>query len=83
VDIALSLPDNIVKEAEETAHYLGISSSTLYLNALVEFLDKNNRKKITEKLNEVYATDDYYKELEPFAHAGLESIREIIKDDSW
>jgi hypothetical protein len=48
----------------------------------LEYLEKNNRKKITEKLNEVY-TDDYYKEFEPIEHAGLESIREITKNDTW
>jgi hypothetical protein len=43
---------------------------------------KNNRGKITEKLNEAY-DDDYYGEFEPIARAGLESIREATKDDSW
>jgi hypothetical protein len=41
---------------------------------------KNNRGKITEKLNEVY-DDDYYEEFEPIARAGLESIREATKND--
>jgi hypothetical protein len=45
-------------------------------------LEKNNRKKITEKLNEIY-NDDYYKEFKLIEHAGLESIREITKNDTW
>jgi metal-responsive CopG/Arc/MetJ family transcriptional regulator len=79
---AISLPDQVFYEAEETARYMGIPRSKLYLNALLEYLEKNNRKKITEKLNEVY-TDDYYKEFKLIENAGLESIRELTKNDTW
>jgi metal-responsive CopG/Arc/MetJ family transcriptional regulator len=79
---AISLPDQVFYAAEEAARYMGISRSKLYLNALLEYLEKNNRKKITEKLNEVY-TDDYYREFEPIEYAGLESIRELTKNDTW
>jgi metal-responsive CopG/Arc/MetJ family transcriptional regulator len=79
---AISLPDQIFYEAEETARYMGIPRSKLYLNALMEYLQKNNRKNITEKLNEVY-TGDYYKEFESIANAGLESIRDMTKHDTW
>jgi hypothetical protein len=79
---AISLPDQVFYEAEKTAHYMGIPRSKLYLNALLEYLEKNNRKKITEKLNEVY-DDDYYKEFKQIEYAGLESIREITKNDTW
>jgi metal-responsive CopG/Arc/MetJ family transcriptional regulator len=79
---AISLPDRVYFEAEETAQNLGISRSALYLNALSEYLKKNNRKNITQKLNEVY-NDDYYKEFEPIANAALESIREVTKNDTW
>ncbi|WP_461257179.1 ChpI protein [Treponema sp. R80B11-R83G3] len=79
---AISLPDTVYYAAEETAQYLGISRSALYLNALKEYLKKNNRKNITQKLNEVY-NDDYYKEFEPISNAALESIRELTKNDTW
>jgi metal-responsive CopG/Arc/MetJ family transcriptional regulator len=79
---AVSLPDVIYFEAEETAQNLGISRSALYLNALKEYLKKNNRKNITQKLNEVY-NDDYYKEFEPISNVALESIRELTKNDTW
>jgi len=78
---AVSLPDVVYFEAEETAQNLGISRSALYLNALKEYLKKNNRKNITQKLNEVY-NDDYYKEFEPLSNAALESIRELTKNDA-
>jgi metal-responsive CopG/Arc/MetJ family transcriptional regulator len=79
---AISLPDKVYYEAEETAHDMGIPRSALYVNALVEYLQKYNRKNITQKLNEVYA-DEYYKEFEPMADAGLESLRELTKNDQW
>jgi metal-responsive CopG/Arc/MetJ family transcriptional regulator len=79
---AISLPDHVFYAAEETARYMGIPRSKLYLTALREYLAKNDRKKITEKLNAVY-NDDYYKEFEQIEHAGLESIREITKNDTW
>ena len=78
---AISLPDAVYFEAEKAAQYLGISRSALYLNALTEYLKKNNRKNITQKLNEVY-NDDYYKEFEPISNAALESIRELTKNDT-
>jgi metal-responsive CopG/Arc/MetJ family transcriptional regulator len=79
---AISLPDRLYCEAEETAKNLGVSRSTLYLNALLDYLEKNNRKNITKKLNEVY-NEDYYKEFEPISDAGLETIRESTKNDTW
>jgi metal-responsive CopG/Arc/MetJ family transcriptional regulator len=79
---AISLPDQVFYEAEETAHYMGIPRSKLYLNALLEYLEKNNRKKITEKLNKVY-DDDYYNEFKLIEHAGHESIRVATKHDTW
>jgi hypothetical protein len=51
------------------------------LNAMTEYLKKNNRKNSTQKLNEVY-NDDYYKEFEPISDAALESIRELTKNDT-
>jgi metal-responsive CopG/Arc/MetJ family transcriptional regulator len=79
---AISLPDSVYFEAEEAAQNLGVSRSTLYLNALVDYLKKNSRKNITQRLNEVY-TDDYYQEFEPISNAGLESIRKLTKNDTW
>ena len=80
---AVSLPDRIYFEAEKTAKNLGISRSALYLNALSDYLKKNNRENITKKLNEVYGNDDYCKEFEPISNAALESVRELTKNDTW
>ena len=51
---AVSLPDSIYLEAEETAQNMGITRSALY-----------------------------YKEFEPISKAGLESVRELTKNDTW
>jgi len=80
---AISLPDKVFFEAEVTAQDLGISRSALYLNALTEYLKKYSRKNITEKLNEVYGDDNYYKEFEPISNVALESLRELTKNDAW
>lgn len=79
---AISLPDTVYFAAEQTAQYMGISRSALYVNAISEYLKTNNRKYITQKLNEVY-NDDYYDEFEPVSNAALESIRELTKNDTW
>ena len=79
---AISLPDKIFFEAEAAAQNLGISRSALYVSALKEYLKKNNRKNITQKLNEVY-DDDYYKEFEPISNAALEVMMETTKNDTW
>ena len=79
---AISLPDKLFFKAEETAKILGVSRNTLYLNALLDYLAKNNQKNITKKLNEVY-TEDYYKEFEAISGAGLETLRESTKNDTW
>jgi metal-responsive CopG/Arc/MetJ family transcriptional regulator len=79
---AISLPDRVYFEAEETAHTLGISRSALYLNAIIDYLKRNSKSNITKKLNEVYA-GDYYKEFEPISNAGLEVLRESTKNDAW
>ena len=79
---AISLPDSIYFEAEETAKILGISRSALYLDALTEYLKKNNRKFITQRLNEVY-NEDYNNEFEQISNAALESIKETTENDTW
>ena len=79
---AISLPDKIFFEAERTARNLGISRSALFLNALTDYLKKNSRKNITEKLNQVY-DDGYYKEFEPISAVALDGVRELTKNDTW
>jgi len=79
---AISLSDSLYEKAEETALYLGISRSKLYVMALEEFLTKNDGKLITEKINEIYGKIDT-QEFEPYLNVGLESMRNLTKNDTW
>ena len=55
---AISIPDPIFEAAEETASRLGMSRSQLYAKAVEAFIEKLNRKRIKETLNEVYGSQD-------------------------
>jgi len=79
---AISLSDSLYEKAEETALYLGIPRSKLFAIALEEFIIRNNGKMITEKINEVYDKIDT-KEFEPYSNVGLESVRNLTKNDTW
>ena len=79
---AISLSDSLYEKAEETASYLGIPRSKLYSMALEEYLLKYNGKMITEKINEVYDKIDT-EEFKPYLNIGLESTRNLTKNDTW
>ena len=79
---AISLSDSLYKRAEEMALYMRIPRSKLFTMALEEFISKYNEKMITEKINEIYEKIDQ-KEFEPYLNAGLESIRNLTKNDTW
>ena len=79
---AISLSDSLYEKAEEAAICMGISRNRLFVVALEEFISKNNGKMITEKINEVYNKIDQ-KEFEPYLNVGLESIRNLTKNDTW
>ena len=53
--IAVSLPDDLFRFAEAAARRLRISRSQLYATAISEFLDRQQRNTVTERLNEVYS----------------------------
>ena len=55
---AISIPDALFEAAEKLAARLGVSRSELYRNALAEFVSRNNDRDVTEKLDEIYGTDE-------------------------
>ena len=55
---AISLPDELFVSADLLAKRLGISRSELYATAVSEFVERSRADKVTERLNEVYATED-------------------------
>ena len=54
---AISIPEKIFNEAEELAKIMGISRSRLFTLAIKEYLEENNEKDITRRLNELYADE--------------------------
>jgi metal-responsive CopG/Arc/MetJ family transcriptional regulator len=62
---AISIPDEIFKEAERAAKKLGVSRSELYSKAVLNFVERYRRENLTEKLNEIYSGDELNSELDP------------------
>ncbi len=77
---AISIPDNLFTDAEITAKQLGLARSQLYVRAIKEFIEHHNKDKITENLNKIYSNAVAENELND---AGIESIREATKNDTW
>jgi len=78
VKTAVSLPDDLFRQAEAAARQLRISRSQFYATAISEFLERCQSSKVTERLNEVYSHE--LAKLDPaFQLAQLKSLQE----DSW
>ena len=77
---AISIPDTLFTDAEITAKQLGLARSQLYVRAIKEFIEHHNKDKITEKLNMLYSNAVAENEL---LDAGIESMREATKNDTW
>jgi metal-responsive CopG/Arc/MetJ family transcriptional regulator len=56
--IAISIPDELFDSAETLSKRLGVSRSRLYATALEDFVAKHQARKVTERLNSVYASED-------------------------
>jgi predicted transcriptional regulator len=52
---AVSVPDDLFRQAEAAARRLRVSRSKLYTTAISEFLDRQQTNAVTERLNEVYS----------------------------
>lgn len=55
---AVSIPNPVFEAAEELAQRLGVSRSELYARALSDFLEKRLDRRVTERLDEVYAREE-------------------------
>jgi len=51
---AISIPDNLFKNAENIAKRMGISRSELYSRAIESYIEKKISENITHQLNRVY-----------------------------
>jgi len=52
---SVSVPDDLFRQAEEAARRLRMSRNELFSTAISEFLQRQESKAITERLNEVYS----------------------------
>ncbi|MBK6422621.1 MAG: hypothetical protein IPI38_08000 [Gemmatimonadetes bacterium] len=54
---AISIPDALFKSADTLAGRLGVSRSQLYATAIAEYVAKHQARKLTDRLNAVYASE--------------------------
>ena len=76
--VALSIPDELFESADTLAKRLGVSRSRLYATALADFLAKHRGRKVTDRLNTVYATEE--SRLEPRVRR---LQRRSLERDAW
>jgi metal-responsive CopG/Arc/MetJ family transcriptional regulator len=67
---AISIDDELLREADETAKLLGLSRSRLFAVAVGDFLQQQRQEQMLRRLNEVYANG-----LEPAEKGLLKGIR--------
>ena len=79
---AVSLPEDLFRKADEVAGELRIPRSRLFAIALEQFLVNHRQQAVTERLNAVYA-DRPARQTRDAMDAGLESLRNLTRDDSW
>lgn len=77
---AISIPDELFKEAEITAKQLGLARSQLYVKAINEFIVHHNKERITEKLNSIHSGKERD---DGFADLAARSLAEGSERDSW
>jgi hypothetical protein len=56
--VALSIPDDLFESAEALGKRLGVSRSRLYATALADFVAKHQSRKVTARLDAVYAAEE-------------------------
>ncbi|MBX3142142.1 MAG: ribbon-helix-helix protein, CopG family [Trueperaceae bacterium] len=54
---AISLPDDVYRDADRLAKSMGLSRSELYATAVREFLARHRHADVTSRLNELYARE--------------------------
>jgi len=73
---AISIPDPIFRSADALARRLKLSRSQLYATAVAEFVAKNKRQRLTERLNAVYEEVDAAADRVPLALAARSILPE-------
>jgi hypothetical protein len=52
---AISIDNELLQEADETARQMGVSRSRLFALAVEDFLDRRRSEEMLRRLNDVYA----------------------------
>lgn len=74
---AVSIPDELFRQAEAAARRLRVSRSELYARAIAEFLKIQQASSITERLNGVYSQNPA--RVDPrFHRAQLKSLKQDV-----
>jgi hypothetical protein len=76
---AISLPDNVFREADALAKKLGLSRSQLYATAIAEYLARRNGEQVSARLDQVYGSNDGRPDP---AFAAL-TARPAAREDTW
>ena len=53
---AISIDDELLNEADDTARSMGVSRSRLFALAVADFLNRQRREEMLRRLNEVYSS---------------------------
>ena len=56
--VAVSVPDELFESAETLVKRLGVSRSRLYATALADYVARHQSRKVTARLDAVYATEE-------------------------
>ena len=80
---AISLPDALYEDVEQTARAMGIPRSQLFARAVSEFIKRHKREEITQRLNEVYERIENQTTPELRTEPSVESMRELTRNDTW
>jgi predicted transcriptional regulator len=75
---AVSVPDDLFRQAETAARRLRVSRSKLYAIAIAEFLSRQQTDAVTERLNEVYSRQ--HAKVDPLLHSAQLSS---LDKESW
>jgi hypothetical protein len=80
---AVSLPDALFDQAEETAARLGLNRSQLYAKALETFIIQQGPDPVTESLNAIADKYDCDPELDALLDASHSDARRLIDSGEW
>lgn len=76
---AISIDDDLLQEADEAAHSMGLSRSRLFARAVGDFLQRNREEQMLRQLNEAYGGDTSRSEKQLLKSIKAK-VRPVVKD---